>query len=346
MRIVFWVLLLCSSVASAHLLPKQNATINIVDTTAYVVVAVPVTALSGVDDDSSGTLSLQEIQIHTADIERQFNARLRVGAQGMVGTAALTMILPPHTDGNVADSDYVIVMHRVDFPAVPAKPTLETDLFGTRPGEAQMTITVTSGGHSEVAILQASAPGFAFFRGRWQAYVHYLQIGIAHILSGLDHLLFLLTSVIGAASWRYWIAVVTSFTLAHSITLTLSALSILRLPASVVEPGIAASIVLMAGFNLYNYRHRSAPSEKLAMSKVALVFACGLLHGFGFASALGAIATDTGNRLAILAGFNTGIELGQFLFLAVILLLTGLVSSISARHFRPESIRDRPSKVV
>jgi HupE / UreJ protein len=142
------------------------------------------------------------------------------------------------------------------------------------------------------------------------------------VLGGADHLLFLLTILVAAAGWRYWLGVVTSFTIAHSITLAVSALGVLRLPAEVIEPGIAASIVIMAVLNLwFVYSKRSVS----ARARIAVVFGCGLLHGFGFASAIGAMAVDAGSRIATLAGFNLGIELGQFAFVATMLLLAGMV---------------------
>jgi hypothetical protein len=94
-----------------------------------------------------------------------------------------------------------------------------------------------------------------------------------------------------------------------------------RLPASIIEPGIAASIVVMA---LLNLRQAGATTPRSSRARIALVFACGLLHGFGFSSAIGGMAVDTGSRLATLAGFNVGIEIGQFLFLSGLVLVAAL----------------------
>jgi HupE / UreJ protein len=132
-------------------------------------------------------------------------------------------------------------------------------------------------------------------------------------------LLFLLTIVSVGAGWRYWLGVVTSFTIAHSLTLLLSALNVIRFPPGVVEPGIALSIVLMAWLNVRAMREPQAENAVAVgfsspWKRVALVFACGLLHGFGFAATIGAMTGYTHNRIATLAGFNVGIELGQFAF--------------------------------
>ena len=137
-----------------------------------------------------------------------------------------------------------------------------------------------------------------------------------HILTGPDHLLFLLTILVGAAGVRYWVSVVTSFTIAHSITLTLAALKLVNVSPSITEPAIAASIVLMACLNLW----RDGLGFKTP-TRIVIVFGCGLLHGLGFASALGMLTANGSHRLASLAGFNLGIELGQLTFLGGLVLI-------------------------
>jgi hypothetical protein len=109
--------------------------------------------------------------------------------------------------------------------------------------------------------------------------------------------------------------VLTGFTLAHSITLTATLLGFLQVPAHVVEPLIAASIVLMAGLNLV--QHRAVMGQRLL-----IVFACGLLHGMGFASAISDLGLHGTYQWTSILGFNLGIELGQMLFLLAFLAVT------------------------
>ena len=314
--------------AEAHLLPKQNATMNIVGKAAFFVVSVPVSALVDVDDDHNGLLSRAEMQRHTAEIQVQFERRFHVWDAGNPGTAAFSWLVPPQDDADPHDADYVIVLHRVDFAAAPTAPSMETDLFGTRSGEERMTITATRGLSSELAILEAGAASHAFFRGTLATFTDFARIGIEHIWGGVDHLLFLLTIVIAAAGWRYWLAVVTSFTVAHSITLTLSALDLVRIPSAIVEPGIALSIVAMALLNVWG---GDTAARRVRRSRVGVVFACGLLHGFGFATAVGMAAVDTGSRIATLAGFNVGIELGQFAFVGAALLSLAVMTLLGGK---------------
>lgn len=315
--------------ASAHLLPKQSATVRIVDNSAYLVVSVPASALSGIDDDANGTLSLEEIGRHNQDIARQFEARFSVRDKTANGSRALTMVMSPLTDGETDETDYVVVLHTVSFDTAPTQPSIETDLFGTGAGEDQFRVRATLGETVENTILAAGNPGHTFFRGSLAVLTDFIRIGFEHIWAGADHLVFLLTVVVIGASWRHWLAVITSFTIAHSITLALSALNILRIPAAVVEPGIALSIVIMAGLNLLAYARGSAASHTSGWPRVAIVFACGLLHGFGFASAIGAMSMDAGNRVATLAGFNIGIEAGQLLFVGLVLALIALIRKLA-----------------
>jgi hydrogenase/urease accessory protein HupE len=328
-------LALVASPARAHLMPKQNATLNIVDRAAFCVVSVPASALRGVDDDGNGLISKAEIQRHTNEIQAQFEAQFHLRSNGQAGVSALSWVSSPDTDGSEPEHDFVVIMHRVNFDEVPQHPELSTDLFGTRPGEKQLTITATRGTGAaqitEVAILEPAARTRIFFRGHWAVFVDFVRIGLSHILTGPDHLLFLLTIVVAAAGWKYWVGVVTTFTIAHSITLALSALGTLRVPASVVEQGIAGSIAIMACLNLYLAR---STERSATLRRIGVVFACGLLHGLGFGSAIGAMSADTGNRIATLAGFNIGIEIGQFAFVAVTLIL-----GTAARRIVPRSPR-------
>jgi hypothetical protein len=318
---------LCCGSAAAHLLPAQNATMNVIDSAAYFVVSVPASALKGVDDDANGLLSPAEMQRHTALIVSQFEARFHVSDQGKPGGVALSWLAPPQTDGDIADTAYVIILQRVDFASAIKEPVVTTDLFGAGPGEKQMTITATRGATRQVAILEAGARSHTFFRGYIATFVDFIRIGIEHVLTGPDHLLFLLTILLAASRWRYWLGVVTSFTLAHSITLSLSVFDLVRLPPNIVEPGIAASIVFMA---LVNLRGAGRIATREGWVRIAIVFACGLLHGFGFASAIAAMGVDAESRIAALAGFNIGIETGQFLFVGAVLLLFGILGRLGS----------------
>lgn len=136
-------------------------------------------------------------------------------------------------------------------------------------------------------------------------FTEFLRLGIQHILTGYDHLLFLFAFLLTARDIRAVFKIVTSFTLAHSLTLSLSALDIVVVPAGWVEPLIAASILWVALQNLFK--------RGQTKDRVGLTFAFGLIHGFGFASVLRDLGISSLGTSAwrALAGFNLGVELGQ-----------------------------------
>jgi len=139
----------------------------------------------------------------------------------------------------------------------------------------------------------------------------FVRLGVAHILTGYDHLLFLFALLIGAADFWRVLGIVTAFTLAHSITLSLAALGFVHAPGAVVEPLIAASIVWVAVGNLFG---QSRPWDRLAVT-----FLFGLVHGLGFADALSQLALSGWPMARALIGFNFGVELGQAVAVGVAL---------------------------
>ena len=151
----------------------------------------------------------------------------------------------------------------------------------------------------------------------WQ----YVAFGFAHILpKGLDHVLFVLGLYLGARSFRSLLVLVTSFTVAHSITLGLAALGVVRLPSGIVEPLIAASIVWVGIENFI--AARPGGRGRTEKWRPLVVFGFGLLHGLGFASALSELRLPAGSFLFTLLSFNVGIEIGQLAVIGLALAAT------------------------
>jgi HupE / UreJ protein len=142
----------------------------------------------------------------------------------------------------------------------------------------------------------------------WRSFV---AMGVEHILGGIDHLLFLLALLALVRGFWQTVKIVTAFTVAHSITLSLATLGLVDVPSRIVEPLIAASIVWVAIENLV------APEGVGRRWLVAAVF--GLVHGLGFASALSELDLSREALVRALVGFNVGVELGQLAFIAVVL---------------------------
>lgn len=153
----------------------------------------------------------------------------------------------------------------------------------------------------------------------------YLLLGIEHIISGFDHLLFVLGLLVIARSVRRILLTVTGFTLAHSITLSLSALGLVNIPIVPVEAAIALSILFLA--------HEISRQQKDSLTyryPLLISFGFGLLHGLGFASALGEIGLVRNEVLVSLLFFNLGVEAGQILFILAVLVLVLLIQRLFA----------------
>jgi len=145
----------------------------------------------------------------------------------------------------------------------------------------------------------------------------YIPVGFDHIVpKGLDHILFVLGLFFLSTHLRPLVWQVSAFTIAHTVTLALGALGIVSVPASIVEPLIAASIVYVAVENVF--------TSGLNPWRPLIIFGFGLLHGLGFASVLGEFGLPPGHFVAALIGFNVGVEVGQLTVIAAAFLLVGL----------------------
>lgn len=150
----------------------------------------------------------------------------------------------------------------------------------------------------------------------WQSFAAYVPVGFDHIVpKGLDHILFVLGLFFLSPGLRPLLWQVSAFTLAHTVTLALGALGYVTVPASIVEPVIAGSIVFVAVENIV--------SKGLNPWRPAIVFAFGLLHGLGFAAVLGEFGLPADGFIPALIGFNIGVELGQLFVIAMAFLLVG-----------------------
>lgn len=190
-------------------------------------------------------------------------------------------------------------------------PTLELVAHLRRPGQPDRTRLLR---HDSPSLpLTPAAAGLA----------GYLRLGALHILGGPDHLLF----VVGLALWVRGagplLVTLTAFTAAHSLTLALAALDLLRLPQPPVEACIALSLVLLARAIVLGDLSQKTPWR--------FAGACGLLHGLGFAGALADIGLPPGAVLGPLAAFNVGVELGQIAALALVGLLAALLLRLFPR---------------
>jgi hypothetical protein len=137
-----------------------------------------------------------------------------------------------------------------------------------------------------------------------------LWMGITHILGGFDHLVFLFGLILVGGSLRGMFATITAFTVAHSITIALAVLGVWSANPSIIEPAIALSVAYVG---IENFFVKSVDRRWL------ITFPFGLVHGFGFAGALGELAVPKDQLLSALVSFNLGVEAGQLAVLVVVL---------------------------
>jgi len=191
---------------------------------------------------------------------------------------------------------------------------------------SELTSVWTPGGPT----LVLAQPRLAVSRVPWR----YGALGFFHILGGIDHLLFVLGLTL-LVRGRSLVGVLSSFTVGHSLTLALAAMGVVRLPAPPIEALVALSLVLVA----VEIRR---PSDGLVRRRPYLVaLSFGLLHGLGFAGALGSLGLPHGQVATALAAFNVGVEVGQLVFVGVLLGLGGIWQRLG-----PDRWRAAPAFVV
>ncbi len=187
------------------------------------------------------------------------------------------------------------------------------------PGETSFTLDLTAlNATAPTAPLPGAVKATGSRDDAWSTLVSFLAQGFVHVVpEGPDHILFVLGVFLLSRAWRPLLWQVSTFTLAHSVTLVLATLGWVKVSAAVVEPIIAASIAAVAIENIV--RPRYTPW------RLVLVFGFGLIHGLGFASALSSLDLPTASLASGLLGFNLGVEGGQLTVIALAFLLTAWV---------------------
>jgi hypothetical protein len=297
------------SVTQAHLIVSQRGTLNIVDGGAYMVLSLPISAFIGIDDDGDGRLSLDELRIHARSIETQIQGGAQlVSNQGAHVLEGLMLNTSPPDNAPGAPASQIVAMGRFPLDSQASKLAFSLNLFGRGTGEQIEQITVTRGPETQLMSLTPQNNRGEVFPSSCTIFVDQVVNGATHVLAGADHLLFLL--VVLATGWglRYIVLALTCFTVGHAITLVASAWFGWVVSANIVEPAIAATILGMALFDRWLARRRVKPSATI---RFALIFGCALIHGLGLAGAFSDLGLSSNNKLLSLAGFNTGIEIGQ-----------------------------------
>lgn len=275
------------------------------------------------DQDGNGDLTWDEIRRQHGAIADYALGRLTLSADAQACRIAPgEQLIDHHTDGA-----YTVLRFKAACPGAPAALTVGYRLFADIDPQHKGLLKLSAAGVTSTAIFSPDKARQALSLhtpNRWRQFADYVKNGVWHIWIGFDHILFLLSLLLPAvlvpvvaaqaqtlrAAGTDVLKVVTAFTLAHSLTLTLASLHVLALPSRWVESAIAASVVVAALNNLFPIFKGKRPLA---------AFAFGLIHGFGFASVLADLGLPQGALALSLLGFNVGVELGQLAIVAVFL---------------------------
>jgi hydrogenase/urease accessory protein HupE len=299
--------------ASAHAHQVNLSTARIVvgrDRTVVVEVAlkgsdVDRVAGTSVFDIQRDQVDFAQVAASAAPIVAYFNARVAVTS--LDGTTCV-----PGTAELVPDGDGVIFRNTFSCRNVRGDIVYRSTVLTATDAGARQIVLIGEGTNAPQALLDAgntmvtlSAPAPSLL----STMQRYLVTGVEHIFLGYDHIAFLVAVVLWARRLVPVIKIVTAFTIAHSITLSLAALNVVAIPSVVVEPAIAASIVFVATENFFS---------RDIDGRWRVTFAFGLIHGFGFAGALREVGLPANAIATGLAAFNVGVEIGQVAIVSIV----------------------------
>ena len=277
------------------------------------------------DADHDGFVTWDELNAGYSNVTKHVFAHLKISIDGRPVVCRVLNKEPTVED--FSDGSYVDIPFAIENISSPKTIELDYQLFFETNSLHRGLMRLDYGDKTQSAVLSPEHPRQSFVIGvtsPGQQFLVFLREGIFHIWTGYDHILFLLALLLPAVLRReggtWWgvpalrpafinvLKIVTAFTVAHSLTLSLAALQVVRLPSRLTESAIAFSVVLAAANNLW-------PLVRERGWMVAFCF--GLIHGFGFANALADLGLVNGALALTLVGFNLGVEIGQLAIVAV-----------------------------
>ena len=279
----------------------------------------------GLDADHDGRVTWGEVSRASLGIRSYLASHLRFSSQG----AACPLQFGDVQINARVDGNYLWLPFTARCPAAVQRLGVDYRLLDEEDPSHRGLLALRAAGVTQTAVLGAAAGTQVLDLGTpsvWRGFLEYLQAGTWHIWDGVDHLLFLVSLLLPAVLLRRggrWLAVpmarpafvnilkvVTAFTIAHSVTLSLAAFDVVHLPSRLTESVIAASIIVGALNNVF---------PLVTESRWRVAFAFGLLHGFGFAAVLSDMGLPRDSRLVSLFGFNLGVEVGQLAVVAAVM---------------------------
>jgi hydrogenase/urease accessory protein HupE len=315
--LVICVFVLCQP-AYTHDVSQSESRIDIDDREVRVEFKMNLLELGYVDKKGTGFISYDELDDSIARIYSDIKQHYVLRAPELPDSIMLLSYR--------VIEDHVVDMELVyQFPEAVKQLSVSSTLADiTQPSHQHLTSANLNGDTYE-AILNRENPTATFAaqdKGALRTFRSFLRLGVTHIFTGYDHLAFLVGLLIVTSSLGSLLKIVTSFTVAHSITLALATLNIVVLPSRLTESVIAFSIAYVALENL---------SGKRTMERYRITFIFGLVHGFGFSNVLREMDLSRSHLALSLFSFNLGVELGQIAF---VLVLFPLVLYIESSRWR------------
>lgn len=276
----------------------------------------------GLDTNADGIITWGEVQARQKEIDAYALSRLQISGAGQ----ACPLRATEHLIDNHTDGAYAVLRFQANCPAIAGKLQVKYQLFFDIDPQHKGLLRLQYQAASISGIFSPANADQTFALqapSRLKQFLDYLREGVWHIWIGYDHILFLLALLLPAVAVReagrwqplaafrpaFWsvLGIVTAFTVAHSVTLTLATLGLVSLPSRWVESTIAASVIIAALNNIYPlFRER----------RWLMAFLFGLIHGFGFASVLSDLGLPQDALVVALVGFNVGVETGQLAIVA------------------------------
>ncbi|MDF2664744.1 MAG: hypothetical protein K0R81_594 [Microbacterium sp.] len=270
-----------------------------------------------------GGQQIDALQAHRAAVSSYVTERFRIDAEGQDCAPALA------DDITMTQQDGVpYVVLDLDYACPPSENGHEvvSTLFPDDEGFVTDTKTILTYAldlHEGSTVLDAEHPTFTTAQSPLERFWEFFRLGAEHLLTGIDHILFLLALIVGSRRLREVVIAATTFTLAHSVTFILAATGVVAAPPELVEPTIALSIAVVGAWYLWrlwrggkvdqdlSHAHGFLRLDRAGWLRVGVVFLFGLVHGLGFASALGIDEPWSWTLLWSLLVFNVGIEAVQ-----------------------------------
>src|SRR2546428_8576474 len=307
----------------AHWADQAVAEIKVEAAQARIVLTFPTSLAIFADDDRDGQLSAQEVRRHRAELETFFGQHIRLADGDEPG--ALEVEPAPTGDIKPGPGTHstLLLVYRWSKPVQTL--AIQYELFVPGVSTASCLATIVYRGQVRNFVFTPERHTLTLASGAaslWHQSISFTALGIRHILTGYDHMLFLICLLMLGGGLRSLLKIVTAFTVAHSVTLSLAALNILALPSRLVESGIALSIAYVAAEHLWRREHATRPRWGVA-------FRFRLIHGLGFAAILKEMALLPGHLMLSLVSFNFGVGLCPLAVVATAFLcLRALATSV------------------